>query len=34
MMLPAVPIALAELYFLITEKAAFSTQPQNHLPAQ
>ena len=34
MMLPAVPVALAELYFLITEKAAFSTQPQNHLPAQ
>jgi hypothetical protein len=34
MLLSAVPIALAELYFLITQKPAFSTQPQNHLSAQ
>ena len=34
MLLSAIPIAFAELYFLITQKPAFSTQPQNHLPAQ
>ena len=33
-MLSSVPVVFLELYFLITRKPAFSTQPQNHPPAQ
>jgi hypothetical protein len=34
MLLSAIPIAFAELYFLVTQKPAFSAQPQNHLTAE